>query len=173
MQGGQLPPQVNLQSARGTYTRSDPRWGWWVWLAKLTNPSTDRFEYTCPVRYTESDLRCGWLGLRTVENLVLTTHAVYSCHESADYISHDQCTHALTSAWIDLCMHTLSKQWWLWWWAVHRVSSQEDLCASLYASECPRMLLRTPKIAKISWGEHASRPSYIEQLQGTHVLYFG
>ena len=85
MQGGQLPPQVNLQSARGTYTRSDPRWGWWVWLAKLTNPSTDRFEYTCPVRYTESDLRCGWLGLRTVESLVLTTHAVYSCHESADY----------------------------------------------------------------------------------------
>ena len=26
------------------------------------NPSADRFEYTRPVRYTEGDLGCGWLG---------------------------------------------------------------------------------------------------------------
>ena len=36
----------------------------------------------------------------------------------------------------------------LWWWA----SSQEALCASLYATGCTRTYLITPKITKISWG---------------------
>ena len=31
--------------------------------ARPTNLSMDRFEYTCPVRYTEIDPRCGRLGL--------------------------------------------------------------------------------------------------------------
>ena len=32
--------------------------------ARPTNLSTDRFKYTCPMRYTESDPPCGWLGLK-------------------------------------------------------------------------------------------------------------
>ena len=35
--------------------------------ARPTNLSADRFEYTHPVRYTEIDPRCGWLG-QTVYN---------------------------------------------------------------------------------------------------------
>jgi len=31
--------------------------------ARPTNLSADRFEYTCPVRYTEIDPHCNWLGL--------------------------------------------------------------------------------------------------------------
>ena len=48
----------------------------------------------------------------------------------------------------------LSKQWWLWWWD----SSQEALCAPLYASECTRMHLRTPSITKMSCGSMPPDP---------------
>ena len=34
-----------------------------VLQARPTDLSMDRFEYMCPVYYTEIDPRCGWLGL--------------------------------------------------------------------------------------------------------------